>query len=436
MVSRAVQRKKERREKVKAQLGSEAPAEGVGSRRRRAPTPPWHTHDEEGEESDGEEGTYAEKADWASYDEAADEPLPTPIVVKVKAEPEVKKHRPEVTVPVIPAKPVVSIEASVRERLAAEGKSLDDGMEELSRKERRKLETARKLDKTVEKMQKVEARLQQIEAQERSKAAEVDGDEEAVEAKLNSMREAKERHAARHIGGTFWKTRKERKHKTLFVGNVPMGYNQHALKDVIEAVLRDNDVNITVTTDGAAEIVTTTETLDFEAAEGGDTAAVGWGTAQAPANPKKPFSANPTEDVYAGLYGDKSPILTIDFLKTMKQTAKTHHAYVCFRTYEIAVAAQSLLDGMPLSDTDRPDRNKLRVNFSEDSGARSVAIAKREGSKHLKGGVQPHGGFSRGGFRGGGRGGAGGFRGRGGSRGGGFRGGSRGRGGFRGGRGG
>ena len=425
MVSRAVQRKKERREKVKAALGDDAPVDALGNRRRRAPTPPWHTNDEEGEEGAEYEGGYGDAEEGEYYEEAIGEPIAVPIVVKVKAQPEVKKHRPEVVAPVVPAKPVVSIEAAVRERLAAEGKALEEGAE-LTRKERRQLETARKLDKTVEKMGKVEARLQQIEEQAKAKAEEDgDCDEEAVEAKMTAMREAKERHAARHIGGTFWKTRKERKHKTLFVGNVPMGYNQHALKDVIEAVLRDNDVNTNVIIDNGVEVTVSKESLDFEGEEreGDGPASVGWGTAQAPVNPKKPFSANPTEDAYAGLYGDTCPVLTIDFLKTMKQTAKTHHAYVCFRTYEIAVAAQSLLDGMPLSDTDRPDRNKLRVNFSEDSGARSVAIAKREGSKHLRGGVQPSIGFGRGvgggrgGFRGGGRGGA-----RGGGGGGGFRG--------------
>ena len=432
MVSRAVQRKKERREKVKAALGNEAPEDGLGGRRRRAPTPPWHV-EEEGHDGDEGNGEY-EGNDYEGDDYVQEVVVPTP--KPAKEQPVEKKPRVELVAaaPVAPPKPVVSIEASVRERLAAEGKLADDGTAEaLSRKEKRRLETAKKLDKTVEKMQKMEARMVELEAKAK---AEVGGDEDAAQAKLANMREAKERHAARHIGGTFWRTRKERKAKTLFVGNVPLGFDQFALKSVIEAVLRENDVNVTVHREGAAEVLSSKEAIDFD--ESIDADAVGWGTGTAAIQSKggnKPFSSDPTEDPFAGLYGDECPVLTIDFLKTMKQKAKTHHAYVCFRTYEIAMAAQSLLDGMPLSDYDRPDNNKLRVNFSEDTSARATAISKREGSKHLRGGVQPAGrgrGFGGGrGGRGGGRG-FGGGGGRGGGRGGGFRGGRGGGGGFRG----
>lgn len=300
----------------------------------------------------------------------------------------------------------------------------------LTRKERLKLETAQRNEKQLERQQRLGERLdaaeaealQEFKAQQRLKktAAKQTGDAEAeagtddeVAEEDNAIEAPKlpeiaSRHDERFIGGTYWKERKERKRKTLFVGNLPMYYDQHTTKDYLVGILEAHGV-----VDGnQKDEVLEAKMLDF---------AAGKITEAGPAFNRK-------ADKDGGFYGSHCPILSIDFLPT-KANAKTRHAYVCFRTMEIAEQAQKLLDG---AQPEAQNTNRLRVNFSDDKNQRDTAINKREGSKALRGGRgggmrgrgSSRGGssFSRGGSRGGGRGSSrgGGFsRGRGSDRGGG-----------------
>jgi len=297
----------------------------------------------------------------------------------------------------------------------------------LTRKERLKLETAQRSERQLERQQLLGERLDAAEAsalqeykasvaerklKKKAEGVDEEGDDNAEDddddaPEAPKLPEILMRHDERFVGGTYWKERKELKRKTLFVGNLPMYYDQHITKDFIVGVLESHNI-----VDGTArQQMMEQKMLDF--AEG-----------KVEKVEKKKHGAK-KNDKGAGLYGEVCPILSIDFLP-VKANARTRHAYIAFRTVEISVAAQKLLDGIK---PEANNINRLRVNFSDDKNQRETAIGKREGSKGLKGGKpgRGRGGAGRGGGRGAGRGGAGGRGGfsRGGA--GGSRGGGRGR---------
>lgn len=285
----------------------------------------------------------------------------------------------------------------------------------LTRKERLKLETAMRSEKQLERQQRLGERLDAAEAEalqayktslrkkeEGDETAEGDDAEAPAPPKLP---EIQLRHDERFVGGTYWKERKEKKKKTLFVGNLPMYYDQHIAKDYLVGILESHGV-----VDGAQrDQVLEAKMLDFAAGKISDV------------DKKVP---NKKADKDGGFYGPLCPVLSIDLLP-VKANARTRHAYVTFRTIDIAQKAQKLMDG---AQPEAQNPNRLRVNFSDDSTQRETAIGKREGSKNMRGGRGGRGGAGGGRGGRGGRGGGASSRGSGGRGGiGGSRGGGRGR---------
>ena len=137
-----------------------------------------------------------------------------------------------------------------------------------------------------------------------------------------------DRHDPRHTTGTFWRDRKDAKRRTLFMGNLPLGYGQPQIRELASSAL---------------------------SAATGDTE-----------------NSDPVED--------------IDIIGKKKATGgpppRCVNAYVTFKTLEAAQHVCKQLDQHQLRTDVAPGRpgsslHTLRVNFSADKTQRSVAIAKR-----------------------------------------------------------
>lgn len=187
----------------------------------------------------------------------------------------------------------------------------------LTRKERRRAETQRKLEKQISR----------LDADARRGSAPV-LDDKPVEGGIAegdappsaaTPEPPKLRHDPKFFNGTFWKERKEKKKRTLFVGNLPLTSTPKTITALVDAVLASS---IADDVEGVAMV------------EGVDIL------------PKK--------------FG-----------------ARVVHAYVTLRSAEMIPEAIKLLDNLPI------DNNNLRVNPADDKDQRDKAISKRTGSKHL-----------------------------------------------------
>jgi hypothetical protein len=128
------------------------------------------------------------------------------------------------------------------------------------------------------------------------------------------------RHDPKFSSGNFWRERKEKKKRTLFVGNLP-ARSFYKTSNVIELVR-----SIVEASEESAKL---------------DCATL---------------------------------VEHVEFLG-QKKGAMVHHAYVTFASLPAATLAQQLLDGLPV------ERQTLRANFSADKQMRSIAISKRNGFK-------------------------------------------------------
>jgi hypothetical protein len=128
------------------------------------------------------------------------------------------------------------------------------------------------------------------------------------------------RHDPKFANGTFWRDRKEKKKRTLFVGNMP-ARSFHKASAVIELIR------------SVVEASEEASALDCSRL-----------------------------------------VEHVDFLG-QKMGSVIHHAYVTFSSIAAATVAHRLLDGLPV------ENQKLRVNFSGDKQMRSIAIKKRTGGR-------------------------------------------------------
>lgn len=135
---------------------------------------------------------------------------------------------------------------------------------------------------------------------------------------LETTGATRERHDPRWSNGTFWRTRKERRARTLFLGGIPTRMSQQDIKDFILTLL-DSDSR----------------------AKG-----------------------------YLQELGGADAVEDVDFLP-LKHFTKLRHMYVTMRSVPIAECAALLLDGYRLEE------QKLRCNFAADRSQRVIAIQRR-----------------------------------------------------------
>ena len=193
----------------------------------------------------------------------------------------------------------------------------------MSRKERHKYVLRQRLERQIAKINK-SAPAPATRAEEGTAAAAGDStDGEALSHDAAHVAEANlvpVRHDPKFVNGTFWRERKEKKKRTLFVGNLP-ARSYHKASSVIELIRSV-----------------------FESSEEG------------------------------GKLDCSSLVEHVDFLG-QKLGSIVHHAYVAFTSLEAAQIAKRLLDGLPV------ESQKLRVNFSADKQMRTIAIKKRSGGR-------------------------------------------------------
>lgn len=189
----------------------------------------------------------------------------------------------------------------------------------LTRKERRRRETAERLERQ---MRRLEA------------ARHDDGDREDRDAAGGEScpgpneTPRKERHDPRFQNGTFWKDRKEKRARTVFLGGIPVKqYNREDVENFIMSTLRKDSAS-------AAYL------REVELEKGG-----------------------------------VSPIETVDFLP-LKRDAKVRNMYIRLASVGLAGCLAACLNGFSLQG------KKLRCNFASDKAQREEAIRRRGGNNH------------------------------------------------------
>lgn len=216
----------------------------------------------------------------------------------------------------------------------------------LTRKEQRKMKLKKDFEKKLARHNSREQRIRELAARTANDPVDNSLPTPAAVVELDD-----ERHHPRNFAGTFWKSRKDEKRRTLFLGNLPPDCaTQDAVKELIS-----------------------TSVASF-----GDKAA---------------------SDVVA----------RVDFMAARHQNLTARNAYVVCASFEAAQQVAQMLDQYEI----RPGR-WLRCNFSNDKEQRSIAIGKRSskvpgrrGGRGGSGGAPPFRGRGRGGanpavgFRGG-----------------------------------
>lgn len=190
-------------------------------------------------------------------------------------------------------------------------------LEGASRKERKRFEAKRRFER-------------QLGALNRSLAAVTSNTDGTSGDAAPSAEEAHQRHDPKYKNGTFWRDRKERRRRTVFLGNVP-------------AKLTEQDVTSLIS----------------------DTLRKGW--------------TPPEEDGIADVdvVTEEEVVESVDFIKSMPR-AKRRHMYVTMCSIKAAESATKLLDGKMMEGI------ALRCNFAADKVQRGEAIQRRSasGSEH------------------------------------------------------
>lgn len=191
--------------------------------------------------------------------------------------------------------------------------------EGLTRKERHRWEASQRLERQMTKLtttaDAVKEMLADAAAQRDASGAEaapavVDGD---------APEEPKLRHDPKFKHGTFWRERKEKRARTLFLGGLPSYFLAKQVKDFISTVV-DSDPNST--------------------------------------------------DYVDQIGKDKEVVEDVDMLP-VKHQSKVRHMYVTMASVPLAGCAAALLDRY------RMDGKELRCNFAADKTQRGEAIRRR-----------------------------------------------------------
>lgn len=241
----------------------------------------------------------------------------------------------------VPVEDVVVRKKARVELVAAPSPSSAAPSEPKTRKERKKLESQRKLERQMQRVAAESARavasaltVSELQSQQST------SDDTGASATSGAVAAPNQRHDPKFANGTFWRDRKDKKRRTLFVGNLPATSTSANIITLIDAVV---------------------------------------------------FDSQPSE----GEATSSSLVESVDILPK-KFGSRVVHAYVTFRTVEASEKAQRHLDGMEMGD------NFLRVNNAADKQQRTVAIAKRNGSVQQRGrgfgGGRGFSGRGRGGF--------------------------------------
>lgn len=249
-------------------------------------------------------------------------PLPT-----TQTEPQVSRKRaPEVSITDPSSSPSSAFAAPASlvhplKRRRAEAPPPEPMPGGLTRKERRRWETSRRLELQMSRLNSNAAVAKEMTeesaAQRRGTASDVvDGDAVAAP-------EPKLRHDPKFKHGTFWRDRKEKKARTLFLGGIPSAFSVKQVKDFISTVID----------------------LDPGAAE------------------------------YANQVGQSTEVVEEVDMLPVKHHSKVKHMYVTMASIPLAGCAAAVLNGY------RVEGRELRCNFAADKAQREEAIRRRNAAQ-------------------------------------------------------
>ncbi|KAG5499742.1 hypothetical protein GH5_03876 [Leishmania sp. Ghana 2012 LV757] len=189
--------------------------------------------------------------------------------------------------------------------------------EGLTRREHRRWETSQRLERQMSRLNSSATVAKEVDekgAAQRSSTVSNFGDGDAVAAS-----EAKPRHDPKFKHGTFWRDRKERRARTLFLGGIPPSLSVRQVKDFIHTML-DSD-------SGAIE--------------------------------------------YMQKMSKDTEVVEEVCMLPAKQHSKAKHMYVTMASVSLAGCAAAVLDGYKVQG------RELRCNFASDKSQREEAIRRR-----------------------------------------------------------
>ncbi|ESS63563.1 RNA-binding protein [Trypanosoma cruzi Dm28c] len=199
-----------------------------------------------------------------------------------------------------------------------------ESMAGMSHKERKRFEAKQRFERQLAKLNAA------VEKEENTTATKTETAMQAAEAgtdALSPTREETLRHDPKFKNGTFWRMRKERRGRTVFLGNMPARFTVQEVKDFVSSVFdaycaqKNEDVN----------------KADEEREEGSVGVAV---------------------------------VDLVDFLPAPPRV-KHRHMFVTLQSKEVAEQVVKLLDAYKL------DGVTLRCNFASDKAQRGEAIRRR-----------------------------------------------------------
>ncbi|RNF15033.1 RNA-binding protein [Trypanosoma conorhini] len=205
---------------------------------------------------------------------------------------------------------------------AAEAVESTEGM---TRKERKRLEAKQRFERQLARLNAAVVEEENTAATTAAASAQSVGAE--ASSSLPTQGDAL-RHDPKFKNGTFWRTRKERRERTVFLGNVPARFTAQEVTDFVSSFLDAYRVR-------NGEDVNAAET---ESGEGGG--------------------------------GDVGVVDSVDFLPT-KPRVKHRHMFVTLQSKEVAELVVRLLDAYKLEGA------VLRCNFASDKAQRGEAIRRR-----------------------------------------------------------
>ncbi|KAG5500339.1 hypothetical protein JKF63_03431 [Porcisia hertigi] len=187
----------------------------------------------------------------------------------------------------------------------------------LSRKERRRWETSQRLERQMSRL--VSNLTASKEAMEGAAAQHFGSASGANDCDVVALSEMKPRHDPKYKQGTFWRDRKEKRARTLFLGGIPASFSVQEVKNLVCALVN--------TDSGARDYV---DEIDKD--------------------------AELVEEV------DMLPV---------KHNSKVKHMYVTMASVSLAGCAAAVLDRYKLKG------RELRCNFAADKSQREEAIRRR-----------------------------------------------------------
>ncbi|KAG5474578.1 hypothetical protein LSCM4_03751 [Leishmania orientalis] len=246
-------------------------------------------------------------------------PLP-----EVPTEPQVSRKRASESSSAAPSSPLSTACAAPenwthplkrrRAEAAPPPKPLPEG---LTRRERRRWETSQRLERQMSRLNSSVTAAKGVDeegAAQRSSTVSNFGDGDAV-----ASSEAKLRHDPKFKHGRFWRDRKERRARTLFLGGIPSSFSVRQVKDFIHTLL-DSD-------SGAVE--------------------------------------------YMQHMSKDAEVVEEVCMLPAKQHSKAKHMYVTMASVSLAGCAAAVLDGYKVQG------RELRCNFASDKSQREEAIRRR-----------------------------------------------------------